>query len=124
MPVEGLEGNRFVQARYDGTDFRILSETVEGGGHPSVEPQGKYLITDKRHDQDGVALMGLRLIDLTANEERRVCDMPTIDKNKLENVVFRLDGHPVWSRDYKKVSLQAAPLGKRQLFIVDLEAML
>ena len=36
---------------------------------------------------------------------------------------FRLDGHPVWSRDYKKVSLQAAPLGKRQLFIVDLEAI-
>lgn len=124
MPVEGMEGSRFVQARYDGADFRVLSETLQGGGHPSVEPQGKYLITDKRHYQDGVALMGLRLIDLTADEERRVCDMPTIDKNKLENVVLRLDGHPVWSRDYKKVSLQAAPLGKRQLFIVDLEAML
>jgi hypothetical protein len=124
MPVEGMKGNRFVQARYDGADFRLLSETIKGGGHPSVEPQGKYLITDERHDQDGVALMGLRLIDLTADEERRVCDMPTIDKSKLENVVLRLDGHPVWSRDYKKVSLQAAPLGKRQLFIVDLEAML
>ena len=68
--------------------------------------------------------MGLRLIDLTAQHERRVCDMPTIDKNKLTNLVFRLDGHPVWSRDYKKVSLQAAPLGKRQLFIVDLKTIL
>jgi hypothetical protein len=124
MPVKGMEGNRFVQARFDGADFRVLSDTLEGGGHPSVEPQGKYLITDERHDQDGVALMGLRLIDLTANEERRVCDIPTIDKNKVEDVVLRLDGHPAWSRDYKKVSLQVAPLGKRQLFIVDLEAIL
>ena len=124
MPVEGMEGSRFVQARYDGENFRVLSDRIQGGGHPSVEPQGKYLITDKRHFQDDAALMGLRLIDLTAQDERRVCDMPTIDKNKLTNLVFRLDGHPVWSRDYKKVSLQAAPLGKRQLFIVDLETIL
>ena len=90
---------------------------------PALSPSGKYLVTDKRHDHDGVALMGLRLIDLTANEERKTCNMPTIDRNKLENVVFRLDGHPVWSRDDKKVSLQTAPLGKRQLFIVDLNAL-
>lgn len=38
----------------------------------------------------------------------------------LKDTVFRLDGHPVWSRDYKKVSLQAAPNGKRQLFLVEL----
>ncbi|MCP4194320.1 MAG: hypothetical protein GY768_27230 [Planctomycetaceae bacterium] len=124
MPVKGMAGNRFVQARYDGTDFRMLSETIEGGGHPSVEPQGKYLITDKRHHDAGVARMGLRLIDLTANEEMRVCDLPTIDKSKLQNVVFRLDGHPVWSRDYQQVSLQAAPLGKRQLFVVNLAELL
>ncbi len=125
IPVDGGDVSRYVQARYDGADFKVLSEKIKGGGHPSIEPRGKYLISDERgYDDNGTAVMNLRLIDLTAEEERNVCAIPTIDKKKLEDSVFRLDGHPVWSWDYKKVSLQAAPEGKRQLFMVDLESML
>lgn len=68
--------------------------------------------------------MNLRLVDLMAEQERNVCAIPTIGKDKLEDTVFRLDGHPVWSRDYKKVSLQAAPESNRQVFIVNLEHVL
>ncbi len=102
----------------------MLSENIAGGGHPRIEPEGKYLITDSFGYDGDTAVVNLRLVDLVAEEERNVCAIPTIDKGKLEDTVFRLDGHPVWSRDYKKVSLQAAPEGKRQLFIVDLERML
>jgi hypothetical protein len=120
MKPDGGDTTRFVQAKYDGTEFKILCEKIKGGGHPSVEPRGKYLITDQSDYVDGTAVMELRLVDLIAEEERCVCAIETIDKGALKDTLFRLDGHPVWSRDYKKVSLQAAPEGKRQLFIVDL----
>lgn len=122
MDIDSEDNDRFIQCRYDGSDFKILCEKIEGGGHPSVEPNGKYLITDERdNDDNGAAVIKLRLVDLIAEEEQYVCTIPTIDKNVLKNTVFRLDGHPAWSQDYKKVSLQAAPDGYRQLFVVNLE---
>jgi len=121
MEPDAGDATRFVQAKYDGTEFKILCGKIKGGGHPSVEPRGKYLITDENGYVDGTAVIKLRLVDLMAAEERCVCAIATIDKKALKDTVFRLDGHPVWSRDYKKVSLQAAPEGKRQLFIVNLQ---
>jgi len=123
VPV-GENKARYIQARYDGTEFKILSNSIVGGGHPSVEPEGKYLITDKRDYEGDTAVIKLRLVDLVAEEETIICTVPTINKATLDNVVFRHDGHPVWSWDYKKVSLQAAPEGKRQLFLVDLEKLI
>lgn len=126
MTPVGEDESRYVQARYDGTGFKILSDKIKGGGHPSVEPGGKYLISDDRDTVDGVTVMKLRLIDLMAEEERIACTIPSIDKSGLEgdDIVFRLDGHPAWSRDYKRVSLQAAPEGNRQLFVVDMGSLM
>ena len=122
MEVDG-DTERFIQARYDGSGFKILSEKLEGGGHPSIEPRGRFLITDEDTKLEDAAAVKLRLADLNADEEQAVCTIPTIDKNALDDKMFRLDGHPVWSRDYKQVSLPAAPEGKRQLFLVDLSAV-
>jgi hypothetical protein len=36
----------------------------------------------------------------------------------------KLDAHPVWSRDYKKVCFNGAPEGKRQVFIANLEGVI
>jgi len=123
MEPDGEGVTRFTQASYDGTEFKVLCPKLKGGGHPSVEPRGRYLITDEPGKVNGTAVIKLRLVDLTAEQERCICTIPTIDKNKLKDSVFRLDGHPVWGRDYKKVSLQAAPNKKRQLFIVDLSSI-
>jgi len=37
---------------------------------------------------------------------------------------MRLDGHPVWSRDYRQCCLQVAPEGNRQLIIADLSKVI
>jgi hypothetical protein len=39
-------------------------EKIKGGGHPSVEPRGKYLITDQNDYADGSAVVKLRLVHL------------------------------------------------------------
>ena len=66
----------------------------------------------------------LRLADLHAQEQRGLCSLPTIEQRSLEQRPLRLDGHPVWSRDYGKVCFQAAPEGVRQLFVADLSGVI
>ncbi len=114
------KNDRLCKIPYDGSDYIILSEKIDGGGHPTIEPSEKYMITDKIHF-DGVQKVTIRLIDLIAEDEEAVCTIPTINrKNLLSDNVNRFDGHPFWSRDFKKVCFQAAPEGKRQLFLADL----
>lgn len=115
---------RYCLFRYDGSEFKVLCPKIKGGGHPSIEVQGKYLITDETPVVDDIQHVALKLIDLAAEEEREVCSIPTIDRRNLVDKVFRLDGHPAWSRDYKKVSLQAAELGRRQMYVVDLSGLI
>lgn len=117
--------DRFVQFKYDGSEFFTLSDKIQGGGHPSIEKNSRYLITDAQKITGDSKTVSLRLIDLKAEKEEIVCTLPTIKwEGHFKDNVFRLDGHPVWSRDYKKVSLQAAHKGMRQLFVVDLSKLI
>jgi len=111
--------DRLCKIPFDGSGFTILSETIDGGGHPTIEPSERYIVTDANDRHDGVDLVRIRLIDLVAQEEQTVCTMPTI-RERDGHKVLRVDGHPAWSRDYKKVLFQATPDGARQLFLADL----
>ena len=46
--------------------------------------------------------------------------MNTTRREGLKNKTMRLDGHATWDSNYKKLAFQAAPEGKRQIFIADL----
>jgi hypothetical protein len=119
----GGDTPRICQFKYDGSDFKILSESFNSSGHPSIEPTGRYIITDQRDIIDkNNQVISLIVLDTVSDKAETVCTLPTINTQglKLITKTMRLDGHPCWSRDYKKVSLQAAPEGKRQLFVVDL----
>lgn len=114
---------RICQFRYDGSDFRVLSESFQGKGHPSIEPGGRYVITDHRvFHPDGSATTSLVLLDVQLDRTERICSVPTFNSGHLEGAIraLRVDGHPCWSRDYKKVSLQGTYKGKRQLYVVDM----
>ena len=118
LPVEGTA--RICQWRYDGSGFRLLSEKLKGGGHPRIEPAGRYVVTDAfSNDQ-----LTLRLLDVKADREEKLCTIRTFSKKALEDSTLRLDGHPTFSRDFRKVCFQAAPEGRRQLFIADLARIL
>jgi hypothetical protein len=110
---------RFCQWRYDGSEFTVLTDKVEGGGHPRIEPSGRHVVTDTFTRDDDVQRVTIRLVDVKSGTEAKLCTVPTIDRKKLTNSVLRLDGHPNWSRDFKKVIFQAAPQGARQLFVAD-----
>ena len=111
---------RFCQIRYDGSQRKIRSEILEGGGHPSIEPTDRYLITDDDSNGDKVII---RLVDFQTQKQQIICSLPTINRFSIKEPSLRLDAHPVWNRDYKKFCFQAAPEGIRQLFIADLSEM-
>lgn len=84
-----------------------------------MEPRERFCITDE-FPFDTVQKVSIRLIDLVAEEEMSVCTLPTLKREGLKHSAIRLDGHPFWSRDYKKTFFQAAPKGARQIFMADL----
>lgn len=110
---------RFCSFKYDGSDFRILSENIIGSGHPSVEASGRYLLTDA-YVYEPVARSNhevpIRLIDLISESEEVICYIYTLGITGS----LRLDPHPAWSRDYKKVIFNGAPQENRQVLIVDM----
>jgi hypothetical protein len=113
---------RLCQWRHDGSEFRVLSEKLASGGHPTVEPRGRFAITDQLQN-DKPATVTLRLLDLSGHTEVAVCRVPTIRVTKNMDFTLRLDGHPVWGRDHRQVCLQAAPDGNRQLLIADISKL-
>lgn len=128
----GYENMRFCMFRFDGSDFRVLSDNHLGSGHPSVDNKTKYLITDAYPNQDWVVSddgeIPIRLIDLSLDEEHEICsvsvDLGTSRYSRFAHINggshFKLDPHPAWSRDYQKVCFNGVINGIRRVFIADL----
>jgi hypothetical protein len=134
----GYEDMMFCQFRWDGSDFKVLSERHPGSGHPSISPDGRWLLADAYPKQlDVVKSDGeipIRLLDLKQDEERVICTIANdvggggkqyLETNEKEGgSQFKLDPHPVWSADGKRVAFNGAPEGRRQVFVAEVSAML
>lgn len=134
----GLNEMMFCSFRYDGSDFKVLTTQHQGSGHPSVERSGRYLVADaypkQRYVKTVEGEVGIRLIDLKTDVEIRLCNMPNDVGGGIKQSVsesqssggsqYKLDPHPVWSRDDKKLCFNGAPERRRQVFIADLERIL
>lgn len=134
----GDHNMRFCSFRYDGSDFRILSEKHMGSGHPTVDITGRYLLADAYPKQTYVVgpdgEMPLRLVDLHDDTVRILCRIAndvgghgaqyTALSRQEGGSEFKLDPHPAWGRDYHKVAFNGAPAGSRQVFIASLAGII
>lgn len=108
----------FVRFKADGTGLETVAPGRKGSGHPSLDPTGRYLLTDSyvsegfRNSQDDIPL---RLIDLESNEERSLCWIHT----KNLSGPRRIDPHPVWANDGSRVAFNGVVNGFRQVLIAD-----
>jgi hypothetical protein len=112
----------FAQFAYDGSNLRVIAPGHGGSGHPSIRPQGGYLLTDsyisegfKRSDNT----VPLRLIDLRLNAESHIAHVNTMDLSGPR----RIDPHPVWSGDGKKIAFNGVLNGYRQVMIADMSSL-
>jgi len=120
-----VKGNkRLCKFRYDAADFTVMREKILVGGHPTFEGRGKYVVTDYFRGSNPQKV-DIQLIDMQAEEVATLCTLPTLPRgNDIDYLPHRLDGHPAWSRDYRKICFQAAPEGKRQLFVTDVSSLM
>lgn len=128
----GYKNMRFSMFKSDGSEFRILSEKHLGSGHPSVDPTTRYLIADAYLKQTYVTRndeIPIRFINLDEDREYTICTISNNVGNKGNmysdngGSQFKLDPHPTWNRDYKKICFNGAPEGRRQVFIADINSL-
>jgi len=101
------------------------SETIIGekdfnnDGHPSISPDGTWMLTDDYPDSGKFS--GLYLFNLKKKQKHMLGRFFQPLKYKGEK---RIDLHPKWSPDGKQVSIDSGHDGKRKVFLIDVESIL
>lgn len=115
---------RFVTFGWNGGDLRELEGGRRGSGHPSVGPSGRLLVTDAYLNEgfgaaDGLApLRGIGIAD-----GRELC-LASLDCGPPNLRARRIDPHPVWSRDGRRLVVNACIGGRRQVLLAELGGLL
>ena len=109
-------GMRFCLIDADSGEVEVLTDDPPGSGHPSISPDGRFLLTDQTGESDGLRTAAIRLADLPAGTWR---DLARAESPAVGGSPLRRDAHPVWDRRGRRICFLAAPAGKRQLFIAD-----
>jgi hypothetical protein len=118
---------RFVSARYDGSDFAVMSDAVPGSGHPTLHPDGRHMLTDVYLHEPlafGDGTTPIRWIDLEAGSERclgRVNNDPPYPGPARE---LRIDPHPAWDTRYRRIAFNGCAGGQRRVYVADLGELL
>ncbi len=116
-------GLRFVTVQYDGTNCRPLLMSVPGSGHPTLHPDGRYIVTDAYPSEvvafgDGTA--PIRLIDLKAGKEKTLARVNATPSFKGTNGELRVDPHPAWDYDFRRIAFNGYSEGTRRVYVADL----
>ncbi|KKB11307.1 hypothetical protein VE25_13405 [Devosia geojensis] len=90
------------------------NDVFSSDGHCSFSPDRKWMLTDTYPDRDSNRI--LILYEMATG--RRIDIGKFFSPPTLKNEI-RCDLHPRWSRDGKKVSIDSAHTGERQVYIVD-----
>lgn len=120
-PIAGVEPNSYMS--YDGRGLKILTTAVEGGGHPSMHPDGRHLVTDAYQGEPCAFTDGtvpIRWIDVVAGTERNLVRIRSLPPYVGPMSALRVDPHPAWDRSYTRVTFNACPDGTRRVYIADM----
>lgn len=93
--------------------FRSENDILEDG-HPSISPDGRWMLTDDYPDK--AKFSRLYLYDLINKKKYTIGMFHQPFKYQGEN---RIDLHPKWSRDGKFVSIDSGHRGKREFYVIN-----
>lgn len=116
------EDLQLVQFRYDGSGFKTLSNTMRGSGHPTMYPDCRHIITDcyPYEEGEGATHVPLRWIDLQTDSETALVQVPCVPDFAGARGELRIDPHPAWDYQFKRVAINCLDEGMRKVAVVDL----
>jgi len=117
------EGLRFVKAKYDGTDLQVITDARPGGGHPTLHPDGRHILTDAYPDEElafGDGTVPIRLVDIESGEEKTLLRIQSVPPFKGPKNELRVDPHPAWDYQFKRIVFNGCPEGLRKVYLADL----
>lgn len=118
-------GLSLVRVRYDGSNLRTFTDAVPGSGHPTLHPDGRHILTDTYCRAPFAFADGttpIRWIDVQSGEEKHLLRIKTLPDFTGPKNEFRVDPHPAWDRDFKRIAFNACPYGNRNVFVAELES--
>lgn len=105
---------------YDGTGWEMIGGQTIGSGHPSMDVNMRYVLTDA-YPRESVAKadgrVPIRWIDVQSGAETALAWLRVIPRHQGPLNVWRVDPHPVFSPDFRWIVFNAAPEGRRQVFV-------
>lgn len=119
------DGLRFVQFRYDGGPPEIMHNAM-GSGHPSLHPNGRFVLTDTYPYEAisyGDGTVPIRLIDMSTDTEHVLARMMMQPGYVGSSREMRVDAHPAWDSSGTIVIFNGFANGTRQVFAADTSAI-
>ena len=118
---------RLVSARYDGSSFGVVSDSILASGHPTLHPDGRHVLTDVYLHESlafGDGTTPIRWMDLqthTVKDIIRINNDPPFPGPKRE---LRIDPHPAWDQSFTRIAFNGCEEGVRRVYVADLTALL
>ena len=129
LAIDGGSTVKFCIVDRDGSNLHKLFDVPEGSGHPTVHPNGEFLVTDAYQFEhfcrpDGT--IPLRLVNLSTRHVTELAWSPVAipQERLLSDVGLRVDPHPAWDRTWKYLVFNAYHDGTRRVFIADMSRFL
>jgi Tol biopolymer transport system component len=120
-------GIRFVRLAFDGSGCETLAPSIRGSGHPTLHPDNRHVLADAYPHEPvayGDGTTPLRWIDITESREIALVRIRTRSDHEAATPALRVDPHPAWDRDYRRIAFNACPDGRRKVFVADLTTLL
>lgn len=117
--VEG-EGDGYFRFIDKQTGAKFISEKLpKQDGHPSLSPDGKWLLTDTYP-----ALARMSLLVLYNMEDDKVMRLGRFYQPLKYQSEMRIDLHPKWSSDGNNIFFESGHTGKRRLYRMDVSKII
>lgn len=121
----GFDYLRIMKFDVFGAKPTLFCGPLFGSGHPSVSPDGKWLVTDAYLGEpvaypDGT--VPIRLIELATLSETEIARVRTETGGGVSNGEFRTDPHPAWSPDGRYITVNSFDGGTRRVIVLDVSA--
>ena len=115
-----------VQARYDGSDLHVMADVPCGPGHPTLHPDGRYILTDDyaKKNQFGDGTSPLWWIDLEKETRTTLARIPATPDYWGPKSELRVDLHPAWDHGFRYAAMNAYLGGTRRVLVADLSGLL